>query len=227
MNFLHDCTAFVFDMDGLLFDTERLSRRALHAAADEMGVPLPEDAFFELIGRRMRDIRAKLAIRVGDAALATRLLESSEKHYQAYLDEGVPIKDGAPELLAWLSSQGRPCAVATSTHTTKAEHKLTSAKLRGHFHAVIGGDQVERGKPAPDVYLRAVSALGVAAADCGVFEDSEPGLHAAHAAGARVVWIPDLAPVNAQTQKLALAKANSLRDVLKFLKSAEHVSRKR
>ena len=216
MDFLHDCTAFVFDMDGLLFDTERLSRRALHAAADELGVPLAEDAFLELIGRRLGDIRGRLARQVGGEAQAVRLLECSERHYEVLLAQGVPVKDGAPELLAWLTASGRRCAVATSTGTVKAERKLVMANLRGFFDAVIGGDQVERGKPAPDIYLRAAAALGATAKDCGVFEDSEPGLQAAHAAGANVVWIPDLAPVNASTQKLAHGKADSLIAVLEF-----------
>jgi len=220
MHFLHDCAAFMFDMDGLLFDTERLSRHALHAAADELGVPLAEDAFLELIGRRMGDIQHRLAARVGGAALAARLLECSEKHYQALIDQGVPVKEGVADLLAWLDAHGRPCAVATSTRTVKAEHKLAAAGLRKYFHTVVGGDQVEHGKPAPDIYLRAAAGLGVAAKDCGVFEDSEPGLRAAHAAGARVVWVPDLAPVDAVTQKLATARADSLRAVLEFLRRA-------
>jgi len=220
MNFLHDCAAFVFDMDGLLFDTERLSRRALHAAADELGVPLAEDAFLELIGRRMGDIHGRLAKQVGGDALATQLIESSEKHYEILLAQGVPVKDGAEELLAWLRAQGRRCAVATSTRTVKAERKLALANLRGYFQAVIGGDQVEHGKPAPDMYLRAAAALGVAAENCGVFEDSEPGLRAAHAAGAQVLWIPDLAPVPTEIQLLALARAESLREVLEFMKKS-------
>ena len=96
--------------------------------------------------------------------------------------------------------------------------QLAAANLQGFFQAVIGGDQVERGKPAPDIYWRAAAALGVAAENCGVFEDSEPGLGAAHAAGARVVWIPDLAPVTRSAQKLASARAGSLREVAEFLK---------
>jgi HAD superfamily hydrolase (TIGR01509 family) len=221
MRFLRDCTAFVFDMDGLLFDTERLSRRALHAAADELGVPLAEDAFLELIGRRMGDIQHRLAVRLGNAALAAHLITCSEKHYEILITQGVPVKEGVAELLAWLKAQGRPCGVATSTRTAKAEYKLASAGLRQHFQVVIGGDQVERGKPAPDIYLHAMKSLGVAPKNCGVFEDSEPGLQAAHAAGARVVWVPDLAPVDVLTRKLATARAESLREVLTCLR-ADH-----
>jgi len=217
MDFLHDSAAFVFDMDGLLFDTERLSRQALYAAAGELNIPLAEDAFLELIGRRMGDITSRLAVRIGNEALAANLIECSEKHYQALLAQGVPVKDGVVELLTWCADRGRPCAVATSTRTTKAEYKLASANLRSHFCAVIGGDQVEQGKPAPDIYLRAAEALGVTATQCGVFEDSEPGLRAAHAAGAQVVWVPDLARVDAATQGLVAARVDSLRMVAQFL----------
>lgn len=219
MDFLHGCSAFIFDMDGLLFDTERLSRQALYAAAEELRIPLADDAFLELIGRRMGDITHRLAVRIGSDVLAASLIECSEKHYQAYLTQGVPVKDGVAELLAWCAEQGRPCAVATSTRTAKAEYKLASTNLRSFFHAVIGGDQVEHGKPAPDIYLRAAATLGVVAAKCGVFEDSEPGVRAAHAAGAQVVWVPDLAPVDAVTQGLAAARADSLRVVAQFLRT--------
>ncbi len=219
MDFLHDCAAYVFDMDGLLFDTERLSRRALHAAAEELGVGIAEDTFFELIGRRMRDIQHLLAQRVGSEELAARLMKCSEQHYSVLLEQGVPVKDGVAELLAWLHAQQRPCAVATSTGTARAEFKLTKTGLRQYFHTVVGGDLVERGKPAPDIYLRAMAGLGIAPARCGVFEDSEPGIHAAHAAGARVVWVPDLAPVDAASQKLASARVDSLRAVLEVLRA--------
>jgi HAD superfamily hydrolase (TIGR01509 family) len=218
MDFLHECAGFVFDMDGLLLDTERLSRRALHAAAAELEIVLPDDAFFELIGRPGKEIHRRLALRVGEEA-AARLDVRSESFYQLYLAEGVPVKEGAAELLEWLAASGRPCAVATSTRTTKAERKLAAAGLRRHFHAVVGGDQVAHGKPAPDIYLAAAAALGLAPQRCGVFEDSEPGVQAAHAAGARVVWVPDLARVGPEVRKLAHAQAGSLRHVLEFLRN--------
>jgi len=218
MDFLHDCAAFVFDMDGLLFDTERLSQRALYAAAAELHVPIAEGAFLELIGRRMGDIHQRLAVRVGGDALAARLIECSEKHYETFLAQGVPVKKGAEDLLMLLAERGKPCAVATSTRTVKAQRKLEMAGLRKYFHSVVGGDQVERGKPAPDIYIRAAAGLGVAPQHCGVFEDSEPGLRAAHSAGANVVWVPDLAPVDMETQKLAQARADSLHAVRNFLK---------
>jgi HAD superfamily hydrolase (TIGR01509 family) len=214
MRSFRDCAAFVFDMDGLLLDTERLSSAALHAGAADLGLTLPPDIFLEMIGRRGADIHRRLAHRVGADDTATSLIARAEVHYEAFLARGVPVKEGAVELLAWLESRGRPCAVATSTRTPRAEKKLAAAGLRPFFRAVIGGDQVEYGKPAPDVYLRAAAALGVAPQHCGVFEDSEPGLRAAHAAGTRVLWIPDLAPVSPEAQALAVARVGSLREVL-------------
>jgi HAD superfamily hydrolase (TIGR01509 family) len=221
MDFLHDCAAWVFDMDGLLLDTERLSRRAFHAAADDLGVNLPEDAFFDLIGRPAREIHRRLALRLGDEELTNRMDARSDMHYEIFLAQGVPVKDGAVELLDWLDARKLPCAVATSTRTAKAERKLAAAGLAKYFRAVIGGDQVEHGKPAPDVYLRAAMLLGVKPAQCGVLEDSEPGLRAAHAAGARVVWVPDLAPVAPEVSALASAQASSLREVWEYLRASK------
>jgi HAD superfamily hydrolase (TIGR01509 family) len=214
---LRHCAAFIFDMDGLLLDTERLSNAALHAAAADLGLTLPPDVFLEMIGRRGPDIRSRLASRLGVGVaddLVTQLIARADAHYEAFLARGVPVKPGAVELLAWLESRGCPCAVATSTGTIRAERKLAAAGLRPFFQAIIGGDQVEHGKPAPDVYLRAAAVLAVAPQHCGVFEDSAPGLRAAHAAGATVCWIPDLAPVSPEIQALATVRADSLARVL-------------
>jgi HAD superfamily hydrolase (TIGR01509 family) len=222
MDFLRACRAFVFDMDGLLLDTERLSRDALQAGADELGVTLPSDVFLELIGRRGADIHRRLAGFLAEPdEMVGRLLACAETHYEEFLQRGVPVKDGARELLDWLALRALPCAVATSTRTAKAERKLAAAGLRPFFRAVIGGDQVEHGKPAPDTYLRAATALAVAPKYCGVLEDSEPGLRAAHAAGTQVVWVPDLAPVSPEAQALAGARVDSLRGVLKILQRLE------
>ena len=220
MDFLLNSAAFVFDMDGLLLDTERLANAALHAAAGDLGLKLPEDTFLEMIGRRGQDIHHRLGRRVGSDALAKDLLARSEAHYETYLARGVPVKAGVMELLAWLTERKFPCTVATSTRTAKAERKLAAAGLRQYFHAVVGGDQVEHGKPAPDVYLRATAAMGVAPGLCTVFEDSEPGLQAAQAAGANAVWVPDLAPVTAAVQVL-VARADTLHVVLAFLRAGK------
>jgi len=213
MRSLRHCAAFVFDMDGLLLDTERLSNAALHAGAADLGLTLPPDVFLEMIGRRGPDIRSRLVKRLGLEESVARLIARADAHYEAFLARGVPVKPGAVELLTWLESRGLPCAVATSTRTERAERKLHDAGLRPFFRAVIGGDQVEHGKPAPDVYLRAAALLNVVPQNCGVFEDSEPGLRAAHAAGAAVCWIPDLAPVSPEAQALA-TRSDSLSHVL-------------
>jgi len=218
MDFLRDSAAFVFDMDGLLLDTERLANTALHAAAADLNLKLPEDTFLEMIGRRGQDIHHRLAVRVGSDSLAKDLLTRSEAHYETYLARGVPVKNGVAELLVWMTERNLPCAVATSTRTAKAERKLAAAGLRQYFQAVIGGDQVEHGKPAPDVYLRAAAAMHVAPEYCAVFEDSEPGLQSARAAGAQAVWVPDLAPVTAAVQAL-VTRVDSLHVVLVFLQT--------
>jgi HAD superfamily hydrolase (TIGR01509 family) len=209
-----DLPGFVFDMDGLLLDTERLGLQTWRRAAKELNLPLPEDTFLEMIGRRSRDIRSRLIERVGREDLADQLIALSTQHYDTFIAQGVPVKKGVHELLAWLDSRGRACAVATSTATARAEHKLGAAGLLKYFKTVIGGDRVELGKPAPDIYLRTAKELGVEMAESVVFEDSEPGLQGAHTAGARVVWVPDLAPVSPAAQALAAWKVGSLHEVL-------------
>ena len=105
---------------------------------------------------------------------------------------GIPLKPGVLALLGALQAQGLPCAVATSTRTEAAVQHLETAGLGGYFQAIIGGEQVLNGKPAPDIYVKAAKELGADPAKCAAFEDSDPGALAAIASGAVVVQVPDM-----------------------------------
>jgi len=189
--------AALFDMDGLLLDSELACVLAFNDTVSGFGLlPMPEVAL-ACIGLRKDGVKATLK-----AALKGRV--NYEAFYTAWglkiadaFAQGIPVKSGALELLKALQSQGTPCAVATSTRTASAERHLHKAGLRPYFRAVIGGEQVSNGKPAPDIYLKAAEVLGVQAEDCVAFEDSDPGTLAAIASGATVVQVPDVKPPSA------------------------------
>ncbi len=190
--------AVIFDMDGLMLDTERLSRRSWLAGAADLGVELPITALTTIIGRRRPEVEAEFRAALGDAFPIQELYARHAAHYYALLDDSSPEtlrKPGLQILLDWLDEAELPVAIATSTLSAGAAKKLALAGLSDRFQIVVSGDQVERSKPAPDIYLEAAARLGIPPARCAALEDSDLGLEAAMAAGMRAVAVPDLKPL--------------------------------
>jgi len=205
-------TAAVFDMDGLLLDSERPIRDAWLSAAAELGAPLTEADYLSVVGRNEREGNARLLEVFGRNAA---LLAATRRHADALIAERfgtVPfdVKPGALRLLRALHRAGLPCAVASSTAHREVERRLERAGLLDFFSAVCGGDEVTRGKPEPDLYRLAIARLGLEADCCVAFEDSNHGALAALAAGLAVVVVPDLKPAEPQWQTRCLAVLGSL-----------------
>ncbi len=212
--------AVIFDMDGVILDTESISVRAWMAAAAETGFQLTEQHCHEMIGLGTRESMQYIRERVAGSGDLDRLTAVANAHYRVLLElEAVPCKDGLWELLAFLEGHRLPKAIATSTATELARQKLRRSHVLAHFDVVVGGDQVTRGKPAPDIYLLAAERLGQHPSNCLVLEDSGPGIAAAAAAGMRPILIPDLCRVDPQIQHLAFAKVTTLRDVIRLVES--------
>ena len=184
-------TAAVFDMDGLLLDSERPTRDAwLHAAA-AVGMPMSESDYLGVVGLNHVDSHARLLALFGaDAAL----LADARARADAALATGTGFepKPGARRLLQALHEARIPCAVASSTHHAEVRRRLQRADLLDHFSVVCGGDEVQRGKPDPAIYALALARLGVAPGAVLAFEDSGHGVQAALAAGLATVAVPDL-----------------------------------
>jgi HAD superfamily hydrolase (TIGR01509 family) len=150
-----------------------------------------------------------------DEQLVAEVERSAWANYARYLEqEGVPCKQGLFEVLDFLDSRQMRRAVATSTRTELAERKLARVGVLDRFDAVVGGDQVRNGKPAPDIYLRAAERLERGPDECIVLEDSRNGVRAASAAGMTVILVPDLCPIDQETEQLAFRTARSLLDVV-------------
>ena len=184
-------TAAVFDMDGLLIDSERPTRDAWLRAAAALGTPISDADYLSVVGLNHTDSQARLlALFGGDAAR----LAAARARTDAALAAGPPFvaKPGALRLLRALRVAGVPCAVASSTHHAGVRHRLQQAGLLDFFSALCGGDEVSLGKPNPDLYLLALQRLGVAASSSIAFEDSGHGVQAALAAGLATVAVPDL-----------------------------------
>ena len=183
--------AVIFDMDGLLLDTERVALMAGAEACAEMGYDLPHEFFLSLVGIDQITGEQRLRERLGDfdrAELDRRWQASCERAFAG----GISLRPRVGELLDLLDGMNVARAIATSSQTKRAWAKLDGAGIRHRFNILVGFDDVTAPKPAPEPYLRAANLLNVSPADCLVFEDSDTGVRAAHAAGMRVVQVPDM-----------------------------------
>lgn len=185
--------AAIFDMDGLLIDSEQAVMRAWLAACEQLDAGLTRAHFLSVVGLNRADTEAALTGLLGSrerflaiATLTDTLLANDPAAF--------PLKPGAQALVAELAAASVPCAVASSSRASEIRLRLGEVGLLDHFAAVAGGNEVARGKPDPAVYELAATRLGVAPGDCLAFEDSENGARAALAAGLQVVVVPDLKP---------------------------------
>lgn len=185
--------AFIFDMDGVILDSERIIRDIWLEVVPRFGYEVGEDAFLELVGRNSKDAERIIYERFGSAFPLRDVMKATRSRVGESVGKtGWPLKRGIVMLLEALSSYGFPLAVATSTVRAEAVSRLQSAGVREFFLHVHGGDEVSLGKPAPDLFLLAARSLEVSPAGCIVVEDSQHGVEAAIAAGMRPVIIPDL-----------------------------------
>ena len=194
--------AVIFDMDGLMFDSEAVYRRAWLHWVHEFGAIMDDPTFHRFIGRNATSSRALLAELYGDQFDAGEFLRRTREHALAEVSSsGVPEKPGLRPLLAFLEERGIPKAVATSTDRPIASRWLDG--LLPSFGALATGDEVAHGKPAPDLFLLAARRLGVPPAECLALEDSAAGVQSAQAAGMTVVMVPDLVPPTPDIRSLA------------------------
>ena len=210
--------AVLFDMDGLMFDTERMYQKAWLQAGRQMGAPMEPEIVDRLRGRN-REGCARVcrevfgeefdfdAMRTACRALMARWIE----------EDGMPVKPGLYELLAELERRGIPAVLATSTTRDSAWGHLQRAKVDRYFLGAVCGDEVSHSKPDPEVFLKAAALAGKDPARCMVLEDSPAGVRAGAAAGCFTVMVPDLTAPDEELKKLADEILPGLRDVIPLL----------
>lgn len=214
-------SGIIFDMDGVLIDSERQSNEGWLWAAEQLGVDMPMwliDSFkgapAELCCKFFDDYY-KGAIDYWEAK------ELRTQHvYKIRETEGIPVKKGVKEVFEYIRNNGLKCAVATSTRRESAEKTLHKIGVWDYLDAVVYGDEVEHGKPEPDIFLRAAKAIGISPSEAVVVEDSINGIKAGYAAGMRVVHIPDTIAIDDDIRKLTYmvcADLNGLIDVVESI----------
>nr|WP_308627161.1 HAD family phosphatase [uncultured Eisenbergiella sp.] len=210
--------AIVFDMDGILFDTERLSVESWVEVAGQMGLGDIDKGVYGCIGLNRTDCRIFLKETYGEDFPYEYFREQTAAVFQQKVDkDGLPVMKGAQELLLWLQEKGMKVALASSTNTRKVESHLQLAGFTGFFQAVIGGDMVEHSKPLPDIYWKACQLLQADPAGTVAVEDSPNGIRSAYAAGMLPVMVPDLVQPDPEIANMLYQRCDSLFAVRDFL----------
>ena len=184
---------FVFDMDGLLFDTERLFMNKRAEILPAYGYVHREEDYIRTLGTSGDHLKVVLTEIYGPEYPADEISQRSRALQLAHMREhGAPVKEGIKDLLTWIANKGIPCCVATATAAVHADEILRLGDIRPYFSYIIGGDQVSHSKPHPEIFLTACKTGGVTPENAIVLEDSENGILAADAAGIPVICIPDM-----------------------------------
>lgn len=208
--------AVIFDKDGTLHDTEKVYLRAWKAAAAELNVHDIEATVRDCTGTTIPWIAQYWARKYPDIPFED-YLPRRQHYYFGILEQGVPVKEGAHEVLSYLKAHGYKVGMATSTPWNTVKDHLERTGMTQYFDTVVTGDMIENGKPAPDIYLLAAERLGVDPANCVGMEDSMSGVRAIHAAGMRAVMIPDLVEPTPEVEALAWKKLSCLLDIIPLL----------
>ncbi|MCG3765178.1 HAD family phosphatase [Vibrio cincinnatiensis] len=212
--------AAIFDMDGLLLDTERVCLTVFEQACHAVGIPFLRDVYLSVIGRNAAGIEHALKAGYGPQLDYPVLHKEWRQRYDAVVKhQAIPVKAGVIELLQWLKANHIPTAVATSTQKEIASIKLRLAQIDHYFDSLTTGCEVTHGKPDPEIYLLAAKRLSVHPTQCLAFEDSNNGVRAAIGAKMITFQIPDLVEPTEEIRALGHHIRPSLTQTLTELQS--------
>nr|WP_300658934.1 HAD family phosphatase [uncultured Acetatifactor sp.] len=210
--------AVVFDMDGVLFDTEIVCMKAWMAVAERRGLSGMEEIFNQVIGLNANDSRLIVLKAYGEDFDYPGFRQEAAEFFQKDIREnGLPVKPGVPEILEWLKGSGYKVGLASSTRSESVLSHLKQAEMEDYFSVVITGDMIEHSKPRPDIYLLACSRLGVEPEQAYAIEDSPNGVRSAHAAGMWTIMVPDMIAPDEEMRRLSRVILKDMTEVMAYL----------
>ena len=207
----------IFDMDGTLFDSERIYQSAWLETVKYFGVDRGEELTHSVSGSseaNCRKVIHEFYPNVDVDKFFARVIETAKK----FFEQGVDMMKGVPEILKFFEENGVKMAIASSSSHETINRNIERADIKKYFTAIISGDDVRNGKPAPDIFLFAAEKINVPASDCYVFEDSYNGIRSAYAAGCTPIMIPDTMPPNDEMKKICAGIYPSLIEAMKVIK---------
>jgi beta-phosphoglucomutase-like phosphatase (HAD superfamily) len=209
--------AVIFDMDGLLFDTEVLYQEAVLLAAAEHGCEVQPGFFARTVGLPSGQSRALLLAQFGDDFAVDDFEATWMRHFWVIAEVRLALKPGAVELLDVLDRLRLPRAIATSSSRSTVERHLRAHGLIDRFDAIVGHGDYDTGKPAPDPFLKAAERLDASPARCLALEDSHNGVRSAAAAGMMTIMVPDLLEATEEMRAICLLVARDLHEVAELI----------
>ncbi|MBQ4258486.1 MAG: HAD family phosphatase [Clostridia bacterium] len=211
--------AVVFDMDGVIFDSEREVLESWLMIADKYGIPNFREPYLRCIGTTRARTMEILKEAFGEDFSYDEYRAEQSALFHSKNDGGrLPVKPGVREILSYLRGEGKKIGLASSSRRETVLAELRDAGILPYFDEVITGEAVSRSKPAPDIFLHACGALGVPPENAFAIEDSYNGIRSACAAGLRALMVPDLLPATEEMRSLCEAVFESLSDVTGYLR---------
>ena len=210
--------AVVFDMDGVLLDSESVCDEIWKELAEEMRLPDIQAAIDENRGCNVELMAAQLTARYGEGFDQPKFFGDFSVRFKAWeFEKGIPLMPEARETLDWLKGKGYRLALATSTSRRTATRQLKAVGVFDYFEACVFGDEIERSKPAPEIYQKAAALLGLEPSECAAIEDSPNGIRSAAAAGLLPIMVPDRMEPGEDIKKLCFKVGKPLSFLRDFM----------
>lgn len=212
--------AVIFDMDGILFDSERIITTCWYQEAEERNIPREKMriAVEGCIGLNLNDTRIFFKNLFGEEFDYSAFREKTAGNFYAEVSKnGLPVMKGAYDILSYLQTTSLKIGLASSSRTENVYRHIREHDMEKYFEVIICGDTIEHSKPEPDIYLKACKAIGVSPDRCIAIEDSPNGIRSAHAAGMLPIMVPDQVQPTEKIEKLLYRKFDSLIEVRKFI----------
>ena len=209
--------AVVFDMDGVLFDTERLCMNSWSHVVKKCGMQKIDGVFEQCIGLNDTDTKALVLQQYGEDFPYDDFKKQASEWFWDYIHrKGLPLKTGVKKILPYLQQAGYRIGLASSSKYDSVINHLKRAEIIDYFSVIVTGDMIEHSKPKPDIYLLACRKLGVEPGEAYAIEDSPNGIRSAHAAGMKPIMVPDMVAPDAEMELLSYLICDDLVQVMKY-----------
>ena len=210
--------AVIFDMDGVIFDTERVYLEIWQSVFEKYGYKMTKELYITVMGTGRKNVIKTFLENFGDDLQIEKMYEEKDNQlFYIIENQGIPLKEGVKELFSMLKEKNYKIALATSAKRERVEKQIKDKWLKESFDAIVCGDDVEKGKPSPDIFLKAAKKIDVEPENCFVVEDSPAGIKAAFSGGMKGIHVEDLKVADEDILKYCQKSFKDLQEVKKYL----------
>ena len=210
--------AVIFDMDGVIFDTERVYLEIWQSVFEKYGYKMTKELYITVMGTGRKNVIKTFLENFGDDLPIEKMYEEKDNQlFYIIENQGIPLKKGVKELFSMLKEKNYKIALATSAKRDRVEKQIKDKWLKESFDAIVCGDDVEKGKPSPDIFLKAAKEIDVEPENCFVVEDSPAGIRAAFSGGMKGIHVEDLKVADKDILRYCQKNFKNLQEVKEYL----------